>query len=73
MFNQKKLKIMKKIIIFNIAVCIIPILLLIGEIRCFYKMINCNWEPVGKAEILYTVGTITGTGEIIGWFDIKDY
>lgn len=48
------------------------ILGLIGEIRCIYKMCTCNWEPVGKAEILYTVGSFTGAGAIIGWFDIED-
>lgn len=43
-----------------------------GEIRCVYKMVSCNWEPVGKAEIFYTVGTFTGFGSIIGWIDIED-
>ncbi len=35
-------------------------------------MVECNWEPIGKAEILYTVGTFTGTGAIIGYLDIED-
>ena len=35
-------------------------------------MINCNWDPIGKSEILYTVGTFTGLGSIIGWIDIED-
>lgn len=48
------------------------IIILGGEIRCIYKAITCNWEPVGKAEILYTAGACTGLGAIIGWIDIKD-
>ena len=45
---------------------------LIGEIRCIVKAVNCNWDPIGKAEIVYTVGACTGTGAIIGWLNIKD-
>jgi hypothetical protein len=59
---------MKKLIF----IILIIILGLIGEIRCAYKMITCNWEPIGKSEILYTVGTFTGLGAVIGWIDIKD-
>jgi hypothetical protein len=51
---------------------IIVSLLIIGELRCIYKMVTCNWEPIGKAEILYTVGTFTGLGCIIGWINIED-
>ena len=54
-------------------ICLLILLLgLIGEVRCFIKMVNCNWEPIGKAEIFYTAGFFTGTGVIIGWMDIKD-
>ena len=59
---------MKKLIF----IILVIVLGLIGEIRCVYKMITCNWEPIGKAEILYTVGTFTGLGAVIGWIDIKD-
>lgn len=47
-------------------------LFLAGEIQCIYKMCTCNWEPVGKAEIIYTAGTFTGAGCVIGWFNIED-
>lgn len=50
----------------------ISVLLLVGEVKCVIKMINCNWDPVGKAEVLYTLGTFTGLGSIIGWIDIED-
>ena len=46
--------------------------LLFGELRCIYKMCTCNWEPAGKAEAFYTIGTFTGAGVIIGYFDIED-
>jgi hypothetical protein len=44
----------------------------VGEIRCVYKAITCNWEPIGKAEIVYTGSALTGLGCIVGWFNIED-
>lgn len=59
-----------------VLVTLLPIVFgaaaLFGEIRCIYKMCTCNWEPIGKAEVVYTVGTFTGTGVVIGYFNIKD-
>jgi hypothetical protein len=47
--------------------------LLVGEIKCIYKAINCNWEPIGKAEIIYTACSfVPPVGAIVGWIDIKD-
>ena len=43
-----------------------------GEVRCIYKAVTCNWEPVGKAEIIYTGASLTGLGAIVGYFDIED-
>jgi len=48
------------------------IFLIAGEIQCIVKMVHCNWDPIGKAEIIYTAGTFTGTGAIIGWLNIED-
>ena len=45
---------------------------LVGEIKCIIKAGDCNWEPIGKAELIYTVGACTGAGCIIGYLDIKD-
>ncbi len=45
---------------------------LVGEIKCIVKAYNCNWEPVGKAEICYTVSVVTGLGCIVGYIDIQD-
>lgn len=45
---------------------------IIGEIRCIVKMCQCNWEPIGKAEVIYTVGTFTGLGAVVGWINIED-
>ncbi len=45
---------------------------LIGEVKCIIKAVNCNWEPVGKAEAIYTIGCFTCTGAIIGYIDIED-
>jgi hypothetical protein len=56
----------------SIVAIILVLVLLIGEIKCIYKMVSCNWEPIGKAEVIYTVGTFTGLGAIIGWVNIED-
>jgi hypothetical protein len=45
---------------------------IIGEIKCIIKAVNCNWEPIGKSEIIYTAAACTGFGAIVGWIDIKD-
>jgi len=45
---------------------------IIGEVRCIIKAVSCNWEPVGKAEIVYTGAALTGFGAIVGWIDIED-
>lgn len=60
---------MKKAIILYI---VLTALLVIGEIKCIIKMVNCNWEPIGKAEIIYTAGTFTGMGVVIGYLNIED-
>jgi len=60
---------MKKIMIFWGVLAIIPIW---GEIQCIQKAIACNWQPVGKAEIVYTAAACTGFGAIVGWIDIAD-
>lgn len=56
----------------SIAMSLIVLLLLFGELRCIYKAISCNWEPVGKAEIIYTGAAISGLGVIVGYFNIED-
>lgn len=45
---------------------------LFGEVRCIVKAVNCNWEPVGKAEIVYTASALTGVGVVVGYFNIED-
>lgn len=49
----------------------IIILMLVGEVKCVIKAIKCNWQPIGKSEIIYTGAAFTGLGCIIGWMDIK--
>ena len=50
----------------------IAIFLIVGEVKCIVKMCQCNWEPVGKAEVIYTASTFTGLGVIVGWINIED-
>lgn len=45
---------------------------LVGEVKCIIKMIDCNWQPIGKAEIIYTAATFTGFGAVVGYLDIQD-
>jgi len=48
------------------------ILFAVGEIKCIVKAFQCNWEPIGKAEVLYSGASVTGLGCIVGWIDIED-
>lgn len=57
---------------FIIIYIALVIFLFIGEVKCIYKAFTCNWEPIGKAEIIYTVGACTGLGTIVGWIEIED-
>lgn len=60
---------MKKFILIWFVLFVLGI---IGEIKCIVKAANCNWEPIGKAEIIYTGAALTGCGAIVGWIDIQD-
>jgi hypothetical protein len=63
---------MREFIISVVIFLVFAVAPAVGWCRCVYKMCVCNWEPVGKAEIFYTVGTFTGAGIVIGYIDIKD-
>lgn len=63
---------MRTSIIAGIFYLALTVALLVGEIKCIIKMIDCNWEPIGKAEVIYTGATFTGLGCIVGYIDIKD-
>jgi hypothetical protein len=46
--------------------------LLTGEVKCIIKAVNCNWQPIGKAEVIYTASAFTGVGMVVGYMDIED-
>jgi hypothetical protein len=56
----------------RIFILLIILLFLIGEVKCVLKAFNCNWEPIGKAEIVYTGAALTGCGCVVGWINIED-
>lgn len=63
---------MRRLKYFLFLQIIISILAIVGELMCIYRAIDCNWEPVGKAEVIYTVSACSGLGAIVGWIDIED-
>ena len=63
---------MKKFVMLNIIYIAIGIGILVGEVKCFIKMVQCNFDPIGKAEIIYSVSFFTGLGCVVGYLDIKD-
>ena len=67
--NFKSINKMKKLIFIYVLIVVLAI---IGEIKCIVKAVNCNWEPIGKAEIVYTASAFTGIGVVVGWFNIVD-
>tara|TARA_R110000765_G_scaffold26628_7_gene64942 strand:- start:1134 stop:1313 length:180 start_codon:yes stop_codon:yes gene_type:complete len=56
----------------NVLFLLLGVFLLVGEVKCIVKMLKCNWEPIGKAEVVYSLGVFTGAGVFIGYMDIKD-
>ena len=70
--KQERMKNKVKLVILTFLPILLAVLAIFGEIRCIYKMCTCNWEPIGKAEIVYTIGTFTGAGVIIGYLSIED-
>ena len=60
---------MKKLTFIALTIFVI---MTIGEIRCIYKAVNCNWEPIGKAEVIYTTSALTGVGVVVGFINIED-
>lgn len=63
---------MKAITIMTALYIAIVLAAVIGEIMCIYKAVKCNWEPIGKAEIIYTASACTGLGCVVGWIEIED-
>jgi hypothetical protein len=49
----------------------IPVMLVIGYIKCIVHLCNCDFSSATsyKAEIIYAIGTCTGLGTILGWFN----
>ncbi|MEQ1733649.1 MAG: hypothetical protein ABL940_08250 [Bacteroidia bacterium] len=43
--------------------------LVIGQISCIVKLCSCDFEPSYKAEVIYTIGTFTPLGSVIGYMD----
>lgn len=60
---------MKKLITIYVVVVVLAV---VGEIKCIINAVCCNWEPIDKAEVIYTVSALTGLGCIVGWIDIQD-
>lgn len=56
----------------NLLVILLWLFLVVGEVRCIVKAVRCNWEPIGKAEVIYTGAALTGLGSFIGWLNIED-
>ena len=55
-----------------IVYLVLVVLVVVGEVKCIIKAFKFNWEPIGKAEIIYTGSALTGLGAVVGWIDIED-
>lgn len=56
----------------SLVTFILWVALIVGYIRCVVKFIECDFNPIGKAEVVYGVGIVTGLGSIIGYLNIED-
>jgi len=48
----------------------IAIALIVGEVKCIIKFVQCDFEPSYKAEAIYGLAVITGAGCIVGYLDL---
>lgn len=48
---------------------IVWIIAIAGYIQNIVHLVQCDFEPSYKAEILYGIGVCTGLGAIFGWFN----
>ena len=56
----------------SLTLVLIIILLGVGYVRGVVKLVKCDFKEPYKAEVIYGVGTATGLGAVIGWFNIPD-
>lgn len=56
---------------YSIFVICLWILSIIGYIMNIVKLCQCDFSSATswKAEIIYGIGTVSGLGAILGWFD----
>jgi hypothetical protein len=55
------------------AIILLSVTLLVGYVKCIFKAIECNYEPIGKAEVVYVTGIfIPPFGAIVGYINIED-
>jgi hypothetical protein len=67
------MKDLKVTIVLILIYIVLPISLLVGYGRCIYKAVNCNYKPIGKAEVVYVSGLfIPPVGVVVGYIDVKD-
>ena len=71
-YNKLKQLKMKTSIAVTLIYAAIIIAAVTGEVKCIIKAIDCNWEPIGKAEVIYTGASLTGLGFVVGYIDIQD-
>lgn len=57
---------MKKIFIIYILLVILGF---VGYIKNIVHLCQCDFKESYKAEVLYGIGTFTGLGAVLGWFD----
>lgn len=44
--------------------------LLTGYVKNIVKLCKCDFEPSYKAEVIHSIGVVTGLGAIIGYIDL---
>ena len=45
---------------------------IVGEIICFAKFFDSDFEPSYKREIIYGVSAFTGVGGVVGYMNFPD-
>lgn len=48
---------------------IIAVALVVGYIKGAVKLAKCDFRESYKAEVIYSIGFVTGTNSVLGYFD----
>jgi len=53
-----------------IAITVFWFAIILGWCMDLYKLVHCDFQAPYEAEVIYSVGAVTGLGAVIGYMDL---